>query len=373
MDKQLHIVTHDVPWPVDFGGVVDLFYKIKALHGYGIKIHLHCFTAGKPRQKVLEKYCEAVHYYHRKTGLKGIAYGIPYIVQSRSDSRLLENLNKDNYPVLLEGIHCTYFLQQNKLQHRKVFVRLHNVEFKYYHQLAVHETNLLRKFYFKRESRLLKKYEAQLAAKAKFLAVSKEDEACYKNELQAKDVQFLPVFLPWDESDCKTGRGEYCLYHGNLSINENENAVHWLLTEVFNQSAVPLIIAGKDPSPALTAVIAKARNAKLIANPSEAVIQQLIREAHINVLPSFNITGVKLKLLNALFNGRHCLVNNKAAEGSEVEQLCTIAETSAEWKHAITNLFNEAFTEEKIRQRITGLKEIYNTDKNTQKLIAWIY
>ena len=28
---------HDVPWPADFGGVVDLFYKLKWLHAAGLK------------------------------------------------------------------------------------------------------------------------------------------------------------------------------------------------------------------------------------------------------------------------------------------------------------------------------------------------
>ena len=31
-NKHLHIVTLDTPWPVNYGGVVDLFYKLKALH-----------------------------------------------------------------------------------------------------------------------------------------------------------------------------------------------------------------------------------------------------------------------------------------------------------------------------------------------------
>ena len=28
-EKKLHIICHDVPWPADYGGVVDLFYKLK--------------------------------------------------------------------------------------------------------------------------------------------------------------------------------------------------------------------------------------------------------------------------------------------------------------------------------------------------------
>ena len=148
MDKHLHIVTHDVPWPADFGGVVDLFYKIKALHNLGVHIHLHCFTSGRGEQKMLNKYCASVRYYPRKKGLPGFSFRVPYIVQSRSDKNLLKELNKDNYPILLEGIHCTFFLQIDALINRKVFVRLHNIEYKYYQQLAKNETNFIRKIYF---------------------------------------------------------------------------------------------------------------------------------------------------------------------------------------------------------------------------------
>ena len=68
-ERHLHIITHDIPFPADFGGVIDIFYKIKSLHQNGVKIHLHCFENKRTRQIELEKYCEAVYYYERKTGL----------------------------------------------------------------------------------------------------------------------------------------------------------------------------------------------------------------------------------------------------------------------------------------------------------------
>ena len=71
MSKTLHIICHDVPWPADYGGVVDLFYKIKALHEEGIKIKLHCFDYGRGKQNELNKYCEEVNYYERARGWKG--------------------------------------------------------------------------------------------------------------------------------------------------------------------------------------------------------------------------------------------------------------------------------------------------------------
>ena len=53
-ERHLHIITHDVPWPADFGGVMDLFYKIKTLYQSGVKIYLHCFINNRPQQEALK-------------------------------------------------------------------------------------------------------------------------------------------------------------------------------------------------------------------------------------------------------------------------------------------------------------------------------
>ena len=108
-DKTLHIICHDVPWPADYGGVVDLFYKLKALYEEGVKIKLHCFDYGRGQQNELNKYCEEVNYYKRLSKWQSISLTKPYIVKSRENPLLLENLLKDDHPVLMEGIHCTAF------------------------------------------------------------------------------------------------------------------------------------------------------------------------------------------------------------------------------------------------------------------------
>ena len=83
-ERKLHIVCHDVPYPPDYGGVFDPYYKIRTLYEEGIKIHLHCFTSGREEQPILKTFCEQVYYYPRRTGHKGFSHQLPYIVCSRS-------------------------------------------------------------------------------------------------------------------------------------------------------------------------------------------------------------------------------------------------------------------------------------------------
>ena len=371
MEKHLHIVCLDVPYPPDYGGVFDLFYKMKALHEAGILIHLHCFEYGRGEQQELEKYCKSVKYYSRKTGFSGLSFRVPYIVSSRANKKLLANLLLDNHPILLEGIHCTYFLFKEQLPGRKVFVRLHNVEYEYYRHLAK-SSGLLKKVYFLRESWLLKAYERKIASKAVIIAVAPKDKNLYEIEFSAPDVRYLPIFIPWKKIKSLTGSGTYCLYHGNLTVPENEKATSWIIQNMAGRTLLPLIIAGHSPSDSLLQ-LASAKNIQIEANPSMERMEELISNAHIHILPSFNVTGIKIKILNALYNGRHCIVNYSADDQSGLHSLCHNATSPDDFLNVIHSLVIRPFSENEKKTRADLLEVQYNNENNAGILISWIY
>ncbi len=373
MEKHLHIVCLDVPYPVDYGGVFDLFYKLKALHCLGIKIHLHCFEYGRGQQKELNKYCEEVFYYNRINGHKSISANIPYIVASRNCDILLANLLKNDYPILLEGIHCTHHIFNENLRERKIILRLHNVEYEYYYQLFRHERSLPKKLYYYFESRLLKNYERKVATRIPILAAAIKDVTTYKEKFNAKNISYLPVFIPYRDITSKEGLGTFCLYHGNLSVAENEKAAIWLIKNVFNKIQKPFVIAGKNPSKRLKRLVQIHPLVHLVANPDEAEMQDLIAKAQVNVLPSFNQTGIKLKLLNALFNGRHCVVNVPAIEDTGFEEACHVANDETDFQKTISQLFYKPFSTSDIQLRREILTGSFDNKKNAETLIKLIW
>ena len=373
MEKHLHIISFDVPYPVDHGGYFDLFYKLVALYQQGIRIHLHCFEHKRQQQTELDQYCAEVQYYPRQCGHKGFSHKLPYIVASRTNATLEERLLKDEHPVLLEGIHCSYLLHDERFANRKMVLRLHNVEYKYYRQLFHSCHSLFRKMYYLNESRLLKQYEESIANRALILAVSEQDATAYRQEFGAKQAVMLPVFLPFSQVSAPEGVGCFCLYHGNLSVIENERAAIWLMQKVFNDLRVPLVIAGKNPSPRLQRIAGKHANTCVVADPSEQEMQDMIGKAQINILPSFNITGVKLKLLNALFNGRHCLVNDATVQSTGLEPACHIGANANAFKSLVMQLYRQPFGEEEIRLRKTLLHSTFDNKRNAQRLIQWIF
>ncbi|RXM39833.1 hypothetical protein BOQ62_09820 [Chryseobacterium sp. CH21] len=66
--KQLHIISFNDPYPPTYGGIIDVYYKIKALSALGIKIHLHCFIDQTPDKidPEIEEITENVFFIKRK-------------------------------------------------------------------------------------------------------------------------------------------------------------------------------------------------------------------------------------------------------------------------------------------------------------------
>ena len=155
-------------------------------------------------------------------------------------------------------------------------------------------------------------------------------------------------------------------------ICENEKAAIWLLQHVFNKVQIPFVIAGKKPSKRLEQLAHLHQHTCIVANPSDKEMQDIIGKAHVHVLPSLNNTGIKLKLLNAMFNGRHCLVNKAGVEGSGLESFCHMAKDAETFRKQIEALYILPFTEQEAQQRQGLLQTMYNNETNARQLMTFL-
>lgn len=352
---------------------MDIFYCISALQSIGTQIHLHCFRNDQIEQNALLQYCASVNYYDCKHGHKGFSTSLPYIVSSRKNEQLLENLLKDDYPILMEDIHCTYLLNDDRFSSRKCFVRLHYVGFEYYSALQKSATSLFKKLYYWNESELLKKYEKSIAQKATFIVVKYSDKLTYQNEFACPKIFEINPFISFQEIKSAEGMGSYCFFHGDLSIDANEQAAIWLIKKVFNEIKVPLVISGRNPSNKLIALSHINNHTCIVPNPSEKELQDMIAKAHIQLVPSFIKTGLKIKLLNALYNGRHCVANEIAVAGTDLESACHIGINTNAFKEIIVQLYHQPFTVDEIGLREKLLKERFDNRKNALSLCNLIF
>ena len=371
MKRAIQLVAFNIPYPPDYGGVIDIFYKIKALSECGIAIYLHCFEYDRPHAIELESYCAKVFYYPRKKGIRYQFSFKPYIVVTRVNDQLLNNLSSNNAPILFEGLHTCFYLDHTLLADHIRLVRTHNVEHEYYLNLSKAEQNIFRKIYFKMEAWKLLGYESILKKASHLLCISPNDHS-YFDQVQDNYSHLIPAFHPFSEIKSQEGRGKYILFHGNLSVSENIQAVEYLLANVFSKITLPMIIAGKNPNVRLTDKINQYANIQLVSNPGKEQMETLIQEAQISILPTFQDTGLKLKLLASLFSGRWCIANTPMIHKTGLEHLCHLADTPTEMIAMIEELFYQDFTSEEIAKRKLILENAFSNRLNALKIIQII-
>lgn len=195
----------------------------------------------------------------------------------------------------------------------------------------------------------------------------------YRQEFGCKNIEELTLYLPNWEVKCLEGMGSYCFYHGDLSVASNEKAVTWLIEKVFPELEIPFVIAGKNPSKKLLELTHANNYSCLVADPSENELQDMITKAHVHLLPSFINTGTKVKLLNTLYHGRHCVVNEATVAHTGLSEACHIASTANSFKEIVQQLFHQPFTLAEINLRKKLLESKYNNNQNAIKQIGWIW
>lgn len=370
MQTHIHIIAFDIPFPANYGGAIDVFYKIKCLQQQGVKITLHCFDYGnKARAKELESLCEKVYYYKRNMSFFNHLSLLPFNVKSRISKELKENLLKDNYPILFEILHSCYLLNDVDLKNRIKLFRHSNIEHDYFNELAKAETSFLKKMYLYIEAFKLKCFEKIITNATFILSVSEKDLEYFKHTYPKTNSLYLPSFHQYNELTCKVGKGTYILYHGNLHVSENYLAAHWLIDNVFSKINYPIIIAGLNPPQQLIDKIKHYAHIQLKANCNESDMQGLIDNAHIHCLYTQQATGLKLKLLNVLYSGRFVVANSAMLAGTQLNDAVNLCETPQQYLNTIDSLMLKEFTEvDKIQREKTI--SIMNNKEKTNTLLS---
>lgn len=360
MIKTLQIAAFDNPNPPDYGGAVDLFYKLKAFHSLGIKIELHLFTYGnRTEYEPLDEFCEKVFFYKRNMSVGSFLSPKPFIVKSRERPELLKNLAQNPSPILFEGIHCCAYLHRKELKNHFKIVRMHNIEHDYYDGLAKSSGNVFKKRYFRSEAKKLRKYEFQLSHANLILAITQKDAEHFQTF--GKTLWIPPFGKPFEKVEHTE---DYVLFHGNLKVSENFTAAKLLVENVFGRVDAKVIITGKSPPHSLIAIVGKKSGMRLISNPDQEEMEELITRAHCHVFYTNQNTGIKLKLVHAIQTAGHIVMNNEMLFDETYAQEVELANTWEEMVTAINNCMKSDYPKSR-----EGLRALFDNQNNATQIL----
>lgn len=352
-NKELHIVSFNIPHPPNYGGIIDIFYKIKALHQLGISIYLHCFEYDRPQQKELDTYCKKVYYYQRSSVLKSLFSRVPFIIKNRENNALIARLKQAKAPILFEGLHTTFPLTTTVFK-AKTFVRTHNIEHDYFKGLAKSESNVFKKCFYLLESRKLKNYERILHKVDGIFAIAPYEHTYFSNKYGKSS--YIPAFHNAIHSSNENSKGGFVLYHGDLRVADNIKAASFLI-EVYKNTPYTLRIASSTKAPICKA-IDRYENIEFKSIATQEDLALLFEQAHINTLITFQKTGIKLKLLHALYKGKFVIANTKMIADTGLENGCELANTKEEILAKTELLFAQKFTSSHRLERKELLKAL---------------
>ncbi len=373
MSKEIQIVAFDIPYPPDYGGVIDVYYKIKFLKENGVDVILHAFDyKGKQDWGDLPQLCKKIYTYKRKKGLRYFFHYLPYTVITRLSKELNHNLLSHGTPVIFEVLHTTGALFDPEVRKLKTFYRHSNIEHRYYLGLANDEKNIFKKLYYYAEALKLYFYEKIILHTKGIFAVN-ENDADYFRKKYAVPVYYIPSFHPFKNVKIKEGRGEYVLFHGNLTVNENIRVAEWILKHLAAElPEIPFVFAGKEPSPGFIQKCMKYANVTVESNPTDAEMENLISDAHIHLVFSFNPEGLKLKMLYSLYLGRFVIISKGLLPDLSIENIAGVYEEEVSNIGAILEkvklLMNENFTTDMMKNRIK-LAEKWSNESNGLRML----
>ena len=361
MNKSIQIVAFDNPNPPDYGGVIDVYYKIKALHEIGVKLDLHYFKYGKRIEiEQLTEICSSIYQYERNMGFGAMFSSVPFIVKSRDNEELLQKLSKNPAPILFEGLHCCSFLDHSLLKNHFKIVRTHNIEHDYYQGLFKNTSNSVKKLYYRSESKKLRVFESVLTNADLIISLSSQDATYFK---QYQKTEFVP---PFHQSYTEVfEKGDYILFHGNLAVEENINALSALLKNVFKEIKHKIIVAGKLPPQKIVQELSTNKNIRLISNPGQEEMTDLICRAKCHILYTNQNTGVKLKFVHAIQTSGHIVLNDAMLFDKIFKDEVEIAN---DWNTMIKSL-NQCMELDNVKPR-PRLKALFDNKKNAEKIVS---
>jgi glycosyltransferase involved in cell wall biosynthesis len=325
-------ITNRIPWPLNDGGNIATYNVTRFLHRKGHRIVLASLNTQKHYQQpsVLREVSEvrAVDIDTSIT-LGGLIGGLfsrqPYNVERfRSDefaALLKELLQKEKFDIVqLEGSYLSIYLPViREHSNSPVLLRSHNVEFRIWERLAANTGNPLKRFYLQNLARKIRRFELHwLPQYDGIIPIADQDEDFYRESGFKGHLRTINggVDLATFSPSRPLAFAPTICFLGSLEWKPNVQGLHWFLQKVWPQVVdlhpeAELHVAGKNPPAALSRL--SAPGLKFHGMVPDAA--EFLDSCHIFIVPLLSGGGMRLKIVEAMANGKCILSTRVGAEG----------------------------------------------------------
>lgn len=253
----------------------------------------------------------------------------------------------------------------------RIILHEHNCEYLIWKRYAAIEKGLLKKFALLNQAYRIKKYEQEICKKATVILAAPNDiEELVK--IGADKTKFLETYHLGDdnllnEPDLDFDKTEKALlYIGTLSWEANIDGLVWFCNEIWQHVKqqhpdIKLYIIGKKPDERLKTIASK-DNQIILAGFVENV-EPYFQKSRIFITPLRFGSGIKVKVINALYRGIPCVTTSIGTEGLKVKdgQHIFIKDNAADYANAINTLLTDKIVWKKFSENSRAIANKYYT------------
>lgn len=337
MKKNILFLTTQLPFPPHSGGIIKSYRT--ALH-LSQKHHVDIACLLKDNNEIyLEQIKHEIPYqeiFYAKADIPRTAKNIIiancklkpisfYRNYSKELQKKLDNVWQ-KYDVIFVD-HVDMFQYIPKQYFLKTIIHQHNAEFKMWKRAASVEKNPIKKLILQIQATLLQRLEIQYCNETKAILASPNDELELKNN-GVQNNNFHTTYHLGDDSLIDEPALHFdknnfqLLYIGTLTWEANIDGLLWFFDEVWDKlkAQIPQItfnIIGKNPDKRIEEKVKNIKEVKLLGFVDD--VEQYFKQSKCFIVPLRFGSGIKVKVISAMYRGIPCVTTSIGTEGLKAE------------------------------------------------------
>ena len=375
-------------FPIVDGGCVAISSVLKSLLSseavsvfhFSLSTHKHPFDASNYPEKWCSRMKMDAQFVNTKTDILGAlvhlfknkSYNISRFYDKKVAAKINAIIEEQKIDVVFcESIYTLPYLEVFKQNKTKVILRAHNVEHEIWKQLGATSSFPLKRWYYNKLSKQLKKYELnQLKKLDGIVAISEEDALFFQQFEPDVRVTAIPTAVKTNFPSPNYQLNDF-YFLGAMDWRPNKEGIDWLLNDV-----IPDGITGSTLS-----IAGKSLQKDEIKHPSvqcEGEVKNaldFIASHGICLIPMYSGSGIKIKLLENLAMGKPIITTSEGVRGVDVtnNKEVIIADDPEEFKQAMYALNMDVARRKSLGQAgKTFVLNNFGEQKITRRLIAFI-
>ena len=394
--KNILFLTTQLPYPPISGGTIKSFHYIGHL-GTKCNLHLACFLKNNDdqnedafQQKVsIASYFSLKHKVERNglNLLKSYLFSSSfnsYRNKSKQFKTQVRELSKSMDAIIVD--HYEMFQYIPKKYNGKIILHSHNAEFMLWERMAALEKNIIKKALLYTESLRVKRLEKKIIEKSDVIYATPNDISVYQNagidSLNFATTYHLGNDKMLDLSNLEFRQSEKAImFVGTLSWEPNIHGVLWFIESVFPElkKAHPNIVVYIIGGGVDKRLKQYSNDENLVFTGFVDDVEAYYQKSRLSFVPLQFGSGMKVKVLEAMYRGIPLVATSVGAEGIEIlnGEDAFIENDAVAFAHKISMLLEDEKLWEKFkknsrriaREKYTWAKLFQQMDKVLDKVL----